>query len=491
MTTQSWSDLDLDALNRLIDVRDANNIVQNSKTGPVALVRNAKRQQIPETDVDNWLEESLDKSGPLEFVKMSREFGIPSVDVDGFMYRVFNVPPLIPLGREFNDIPNVRSPNPKHQLSNDQILNLLLVPNKNTRSNAKPPAASMRNTSTRNSKKKTTVASRDVQLVKNTRSNAKPPATSMRTSNTSTRNSKNKTTVALRDVQLVLAYVWGLNPVTGEKEPSTNGRVRFDAPDIERIRRQNSLLTELIHLKENPYARLFVNLRVFVFNTLTQVRSVLLPSYAGKISQDPLRKPNKEILLRTPVEKIVNDVLINVSKELANSLKVDPTTTRNLVNRSLRPIDHPPLEIDMSKGKDSWVWMKTKEGLQRPWTSARMYLFCLGITLYGRGDNAIPEIRKKFLPDMTDDDIGKRKTSSQVQVSKSKTSLSGPQKLLGGDGSITDDAYFVTQEQRFKDVVESVKGGKQKQTHLIYRALANFQKEIIPVRGRGVKRGRG
>jgi len=115
-----------------------------------------------------------------------------------------------------------------------------------------------------------------------------------------------------------------------------------------------------------------------------------------------------------------------------------------------------------------------------------MYLFCLGITLYGRGDNAIPKIRKKFLPDMTDIAIRNRKISSQVQVSKSKTSLSGPQKLLGGDGSITD-AYFVTQEQRFKDAVESVKGDKQ--THLIYRALANFQKEIIPVRG--VKRGRG
>jgi len=476
MTTESWSDLDLDAVNRLIDMRGANNIVQNSKTGPVALVRNARRQQIPETDVDNWLEESLDKSGPLEFVKMSREFGIPSVDVNGFMYRVFNVPPLIPLGREFNDIPNVRSPNPKHQLSNDQILNLLLVPNKNTRSNAKPPAASMRtsNTSTRNSKNKTTVALRDVQLVKKARSNAKPPATSMRTSNTSTRNSKNKTTVALHDVQLVLAYVWGLNPVTGEKEPSTNRRVRFDAPDIERIRIQNSLLTELIHLKENPYARLFVNLRVFVFNALARVRSSVL--------QDSLRKTNKEILLNKTDEEIVNDVLINVSKELA---EVDPST-RNLVNMSLRPNDHTPLEIDMSKGKDSWVWMKTKEGLQRPWTSARMYLFCLGITLYGRGDNAIPKIRKKFLPDMTDIAIRNRKISSQVQVSKSKTSLSGPQKLLGGDGSITD-AYFVTQEQRFKDAVESVKGDKQ--THLIYRALANFQKEIIPVRG--VKRGRG
>jgi hypothetical protein len=142
----------------------------------------------------------------------------------------------------------------------------------------------------------------------------------------------------------------------------------------------------------------------------------------------------------------------------------------------------------MSEGKDSWVWTM-KEGLQRPWTSAHMYLFCLGITLYGRGQNAIPKIRMKFLPDMTDDTISKRKISSQVQVSKSKTSLSGPQKLLGGDGSIIDDAYFVTQEQRFKDVVEIVKGDKRKQTHLIYRALLNFQKEIIPVRG--VKRGRG
>ena len=466
MTTQSWSALDLEEVHRFIDMGDANNIVQNSKMGPVALVINARRQQIPETDVDNWLEESLDitvHTGPLKFVKMSRKFGIPSDDVDGFMYRVFNAPPLVDLNSKFNDIPNVTQ-------------GWL--------------AASMRNTSTRNSKKKTTVAPRDVQLVKNTRSNAKPPATSMRTSNTSTRNSKNKTTVALRDVQLVLAYVWGLNPVTGEKEPFTNKRVRFDAPDIKRIREQNSLLTELIHLKENPYARLFVNLRVFVSNTLTQVHNVLK---SGKISQDPLRKTNREILLGTPVKEIVKDVLINVSKELANSLKVDPSTTRKLVNRSLRPIVHPPLEIDMSKGNDIWVWMRTKEGLQRPWTSARMYLFCLGITLYGRGDNAIPKIREKFLPDMTDDDIRKRKISSRVQVSPSKstTDLSGPQKLLGGAGSIIDDAKFVTQEQRFKEVVESVKGGKLKQTHLIYRALANFQKEIIPVRGRGVKGGRG